>query len=74
MAETLRQLVRGTIRFQRLVNAPMLMSRTCILAGPYEASRGGQLCAVGELDSWEIARNLLKLQGRFCPRLGKNYS
>jgi hypothetical protein len=22
---------------------------------------------------WEIARNRLKLQGRFCPRLGKNY-
>ena len=29
-----RRLVRGTIRLQRLVDAPMLMSRPCILAGP----------------------------------------
>jgi hypothetical protein len=28
-----RRLVQGTIRFQRSVNAPMLMSRPCILPG-----------------------------------------
>ena len=57
--------------FGRCANAYVKAMHPCRAS---EASSGGQLCTAGELDSWEIARNLLKLQGRFCPRLGKNYS
>jgi hypothetical protein len=44
------------------------------VAGPMRRQAAVSYVPRASFHSWEIVRNPLKLQGRFCPRSGKNYS
>jgi hypothetical protein len=51
-----------------------IIRRLGAVAGPMRRQAAVSYVRRASFDSWEIVRNPLKLQGRFCPRLGKNHS
>jgi hypothetical protein len=66
-------LVRNAAGRLTLTDDGRAMLRDAV-AGPMRRQAAVSYVRRASFDSWEIVRNPLKLQDRFCPRLGKNYS